>query len=122
MAHFARVNSENIVTYVTPIDNELITINDIEIPEIGVAHLYQTIPDSIEDKWIQTSYNHKFRNCFAAIGYSYNPELDIFIQKKPYPSWIFDTNSLTWEAPIKKPSDNKFYDWDENNMNWVLIE
>ena len=39
MAHYARVNSENIVTYVTPVDNEIITDeNGIEREELGVAH------------------------------------------------------------------------------------
>lgn len=124
MAHFARVNSDNIVTYVTPVDNEIITINEVEIPELGIAHLYKTIPDSVGDKWIQTSYNGNFRNKYAGIGDTYLEDLNAFIPPQPFPSWTFNREALGWEAPVLKPNDSNenFYIWDEETLNWKLIQ
>ena len=41
MAHFARVNSDNVVTYVTPVRNDLMTINGVIVTgkQIGRAHV-----------------------------------------------------------------------------------
>lgn len=119
MAHFARVNSENIVTYVTPVRNELMTINGVEIPEMGIAHLYSTIPDSVGDRWIQTSYNSNFRKYYAGIGFKYDDELDIFIPLQPFPSWSFNRETLEWEAPIPKPEG--LYMWNEETQEWVSM-
>lgn len=118
MAHFARVNSDNIVTFVTPVGNDLMTINGVEIPELGIAHLYRTIPDSVGDRWIQTSYNNKFRNCYAGIGCTYDDELDIFIPASPYPSWSFNRETLEWEAPVLRP-EGFGYVWNEEDKQWI---
>ena len=83
MAHYARVDSNNVVTYVTPIPNEMITDeNGVEHEEWGLEHLYKTIPDSVGNRWIQTSYNNNFRKKFAGIGYTYDEKLDAFISPK----------------------------------------
>lgn len=120
MAHFARVNSDNIVTYVTPVRNDLMTINGVEIPELGVAHLYNTIQDSVGDRWIQTSYNNNFRKNYAGIGSKYDDELDIFIPLQPFSSWSFNRETLEWEAPVQKPQDYG-YIWDEEKLEWYSI-
>jgi hypothetical protein len=119
MAHFARVNSDNIVTYVTPVRNELMTVNGVEIPEMGIAHLYSTIPDSVGDRWIQTSYNNNFRNYFAQEGYTYDEELDIFIPFSPFPSWSFNRETKKWEAPIEQPEGA--FIWNENEQSWINV-
>ncbi len=119
MAHFARVNSDNIVTYVTPVRNDLMTINGVEIPELGIAHLYSTIPDSVGDRWIQTSYNRNFRKNYAGIGCKYDDELDIFIPLQPFLSWSFNRETLEWEAPIPKPEG--LYMWNEETQEWVSM-
>ena len=128
MAHYARVNSENIVTYVTPIPNEMITdINGNEHEEWAYKHLYETISDSLEDKWVKTSYNNNFRVRYAGIGYTYNETLDAFIPPKPYESWVLNDSTLDWESPVTKPTlteeqieAHSFYRWDEENGEWVL--
>ncbi len=119
MAHFARVNSDNIVTYVTPVRNDLMTINGVEIVEMGIAHLYSTIPDSVGDRWIQTSYNRNFRKNYAGIGCKYDDELDIFIPLQPFLSWSFNRETLEWEAPIPKPEG--LYMWNEETQEWVSM-
>jgi hypothetical protein len=40
--------------------------------------------------------------------------------KKPYKSWIWNVNTLIWEAPIPYPDDNtKEYIWNEAEQEWT---
>jgi hypothetical protein len=125
MAHYARVNSENIVTYVTPIPNEMITDeNGVEHEEWALDHLYSTIPDSVGDRWIQTSYNNNFRVRYAGLGYTWNEELNAFIPPQPYASWILNEETVDWEAPIPMPEvveGGPLYTWDEELGNWKPV-
>ena len=49
---------------------------------------------------------------------------------KPYPSWIVkdievgDDKVLVseWAAPVEKPNDGKSYLWDEETLNWTVVE
>ncbi len=121
MAHYARINSENVVTYVTPIPNEMITDETgTEHEERAFEHLYKTIPDSVNDRWVQTSYNNNFRKRFAFPGYTYNETLDAFIPPKPYESWVLNEIEADWEAPIPKPDDENYYIWNEETLSWEL--
>jgi hypothetical protein len=90
-------------------------------------------------KWIQTSYNNKFRKQYAGIGDYYDPVKNIFISKKPFNSWILDSNN-DWQPPVAMPTihldtsvvmgkDNNNEDvyrpysaiWDENNLRWTSL-
>ena len=125
MAHYARVNSENIVTFVTPIPNEMIVDeNGVEHEERALNHLYSSIPDSIGDRWIQTSYNNNFRNKYACIGDYYDEIYDAFITPPLYESFVFNATTLSWEPPIPYPGDPEgieMYRWDESILSWVEI-
>lgn len=41
-----------------------------------------------------------------------------FIPPQPYSSWLFNEETYSWEAPIKKPDDNYFYIWNEETGKW----
>lgn len=119
MAHYAKVEN-NIVTNVIVAERDFI----------------DTLPDA--EYWIQTSYNTRgnvhysvdnvpddglpLRKNFAGIGYSYSPELDAFIPPKEFDSWVLDTNTGLWNAPVDKPDDVLDYTWDEENICWVVSE
>lgn len=123
MAHYARVNSENIVTYVTYIPNEMITdINGNEHEEWAYKHLYETIPDSLSDKWIQTSYNNNFRVRYAGIGHTYDKQRDAFIPPKLYNSWVLNEETCTWDPPVPMPNDGNPYGWNEETQSWDKLE
>jgi hypothetical protein len=55
----------------------------------------------------------------VAIGGSY--ENGVFLQPKPYPSWVLDSRNL-WVAPVVYPDDLKPYTWDESTVNWVEVQ
>lgn len=44
---------------------------------------------------------------------------DEFYARQPYPSWIWDSNTLTWNSPVPYPTDDKRYSWDEATQAWV---
>ena len=41
-----------------------------------------------------------------------------FYDDSPYPSWIFNSIKYTWEPPISKPLDGKYYEWNESTKSW----
>lgn len=120
MANFAQLDGSYIVTEVVVVNNE--TINDLPFPEsepVGVAFLQSLFGSTTV--WKQTSYNASFRKNYAGIGYTYDPVLDAFIAPKPYPSWVLNTTTCQWQAPVPYPEDGKTYIWDEATLSWVLV-
>lgn len=120
MAHFARLNDNNVVLDVNVVTND--DINNLPFPEsepVGIAFLTQW--SGGYTNWKQTSYNANFRKNYAGINYVYDAVLDAFIPPKPYPSWLLNTQICLWEAPIPYPTDGKLYAWDEATQTWVLI-
>ena len=121
MANFAQLDGGYIVTEVVVVNNE--TINDLPFPEsdpVGVAFLQSLFGSATV--WKQTSYNANFRKNYAGIGYTYDPVLDAFIAPQPYPSWVLNTTTCQWQAPVPYPDDGKTYIWDEATLSWVLVE
>lgn len=70
MAHFAEIDSNNIVLRVVVTDN-----NDPNGDE-G----YQWLVENLGGRWIQTSYNGNIRGRFAGIGMKYDEALDEFVE------------------------------------------
>lgn len=117
MAHFAELDENNIVLRVVVVDNSVLNDGGVENEVLGINYLKNILGQ--DTKWVQTSYNNSFRKRFAGAGYSYNEYLDAFINPKPYDSWVFDENEVSWVAPIKKPEGDGLYTWDETNFKWV---
>lgn len=99
MAHFARLNKDNMVEHVSVIRNEDILDEDgNESEAVGIAYcqfLYGA--DTI---WRQTSYNATFRKNYAGTSFYYDEELDAFIPPQPDPSWQLNTTNCQWEPPV----------------------
>lgn len=107
MAHFAKINDNNMVEEVLVIDNSLQSRgNDFLANELNLG-----------GKWIQTSYNNKFRKQFAGVGYFYDEINDVFISPQPFPSWTLNEN-FDWEAPIPRPEGINWY-WHEDSHSWI---
>lgn len=121
MANFAQLDGAYTVTQVIVVSNE--TIFNMPFPEsepVGVAFCQSLFGSTTN--WKQTSYNANFRKNYAGIGYTYDPVLDAFIPPQPYPSWLLNTTTCQWEAPVPYPSDGKDYYWDEATLSWVLVQ
>ena len=109
MSYFAKVEDNGLVVEVFRGDSSL---NDEQ------AH--QWFVDTFGGTWIQTSYTGAIRYNFAGIGYAYDSVADAFIAPKPYPSWLLDTSTYQWVAPVPYPNDGHLYEWDEATLSWVL--
>ena len=40
--------------------------------------------------------------------------------RKPFPSWIGNEETMTWQAPVARP--NGLYQWDETTISWINYE
>lgn len=77
MAHFAELNSENIVQRVIVVNNEKLTDQyGVEHEQLGIDFCRRLFGEST--KWVQTSYNSNFRGTYAGVGFIYDPVRDIF--------------------------------------------
>ncbi len=112
MAHFAEIDSNNVVLRV------LVVANEHE--HRGQEFLADDC--SLGGTWIQTSYNANIRGKFAGMNDIYDVEADRFYSPSPYPSWTLNKTSWTWEAPTPMPTDGGRYKWVEEDLNWQLAE
>ena len=127
MAHFALLDENNIVTFVTVGRDE----DDGKEAELNArtGQVYR-----------QTSYNTRggvyytpntnepdpdqskaFRKNYAGIGYEYRADIDGFVPPKPYLSWVLNETTGLWDAPVPYPADGKQYTWDEDTQSWVEV-
>jgi len=120
MAHFAKLDENNVVVDVNVVNNS--DIGNLSFPEsepVGVAFLIEW--SSGYTNWKQTSYNGNFRKNYAGIGYTYDAVRDAFIAPKPFDSWVLNEQTCLWEAPAAMPEDGKLYYWDETSLIWIEI-
>lgn len=118
MSHFAKLDENNVVVFVTVGRKE----DDGKEAEL----LART-----GDVYKQTSYNTRggvhmlggmpLRKNFAGIGYTYDEQRDAFIPPKPYESWILNEDTCLWSSPTPIPNDSNEYKWDESLLVWVLL-
>lgn len=118
MAHFAEIDSNSVVQRVIVVANkDTADANGNEIESIGVAFCQRLFGGN----WKQTSYNANFRKNYAGIGYTYDAVIDAFVPPQPFPSWVLNTNTARWEAPVPYPNDGKIYRWNESTVSWVEV-
>ena len=130
MAHFANIDSNNIVTNVLVVSDTDAVSGQAFLNSIGLS-----------GTWLQTSYNTRWNNHllsgtplrgnYAGIGHVYDPINDVFYPPQPFPSWTIsaDTNWM-WKAPVPYPlpsnlppsPDYPKYVWDESVINWVVVK
>jgi len=126
MAHYALIDSNNIVVKVITGVDENITQDDNGTPVGGSTEAWEQFYES--QPWHsgltckRTSYNATsgFRKQYAGIGYSYDADDDVFVVPQPYPSWTLDGNH-DWQPPTPMPSTGGPYKWSEEDLEWVAI-
>lgn len=110
MAHYAFLDSNNIVTEVITGIDETELIEGLD-PETWYGNFRnQTCK--------RTSYNGNYRKNYAGIGYKYDEERDAFIPPKPFNKWVLDEDTCIWESPVPYPDDDKRYVWNDNKGVW----
>jgi hypothetical protein len=118
MAHFARIDENNVVTSVVVVDNkDTSDAAGVEKEHIGAAHLEKILGGT----WKQTSYNGNQRKNYAGIGYTFDSQRDAFIPPKPFNSWVLVEETCQWKAPVEMPTDGQMYSWDEATTSWIVV-
>lgn len=125
MAHFAKIDENNVVTYVIVIPDEQ--------EHRGQEFISKDL--GLEGTWLQTSYNSiagfhydqnnvpdgkpAFRKNFAGIGYTYDKVRDAFIPPKPNDeTFVLNEDMCIWLPPIEAPKDGKLYFWNSEIRSW----
>lgn len=120
MAHFAKLNDDNVVLEVHLVANAALDESNEEAS--GIAFLTEW--SGGYTNWKQTSYNavnNGFRKNYAGIGYTYDEERNAFIAPKPFASWTLNEETCKWESPSPLPDNDNPYQWDELTLSWVEI-
>lgn len=118
MAHFAKIDENNVVTSVVVVDNkDTADAAGVEKEHIGAAHLEKILGGT----WKQTSYNGNFRKNYAGIGYTFDSQRNAFIPPKPFNSWVLVEETCQWKAPVEMPTDGQMYSWDEATTSWTVV-
>lgn len=125
MAHFAKLDENNVVVEVHGVSNEALDPNNEE--QSGIIFLIEW-SDGYSN-WKQTSCNtyantHSkgktpFRKNYAGIGYTWDGTG--FAAPQPFPSWTLNADSYLWEPPVAMPTDGKLYQWDESTTSWIEV-
>jgi len=134
MAHYAQLDSENVVTYVfvgrdeddlaegvtdweTYYAPEGYTVKQTSYNTRGGVHYTDGEPSEDQRKALRFNY--------AGVGFTFDPDKGTdggFIPPKPYDSWILDEGTCLWVAPLPMPEDGGQYTWDEDAGDWVAVE
>ena len=137
MAHYAKlgINSKVIGVEVVA-DTDCQNADGIEDEEVGRQFLERIHNWPL---WKKTSYNtaagqHKnggtpLRGNYAGIGMIYDEDNDLFINSKPYASWVLNTAEARWQSPIGDEPElseaerlTHRYIWNESGQSWDKTE
>jgi len=96
MAHFCRIDENNIVQQVIVVDNkDTADAFGVEKEYIGAAFCERLLGGT----WKQTSYNANFRKNYAGIGYTFDAARDAFIPPRPSDDATLDESTCQWIVP-----------------------
>ena len=124
MAHYAKI-----------VDNTVVQVI------VAEEEFFKNLIDTTPGIWLKTSYNTKggehfnpitmvedtseanvaLRGNYAGIGYTHDPVHDVFYAPQPFPSWVLNTTTWLWEAPVAMPTDGKIYSWNELQKIWEEV-
>ena len=124
MAHYAFLDSNNIVTQVIVGKDENEDGVDWEVyyGEKRGQTCKRTSYNTVAGEHL--SGGTPFRKNYAGIGYTYDSGRNAFISPKPYNSWILNESNCCWESPVPMPesdSDER-YEWNEDTISWQPID
>ena len=77
-----------------------------------------------EDSVIGTIEGHYIKETeltgIAHVGGTYNLEKNKFISPNYFEGWVLNEETLEWQSPVPKPSENAI--WSGVSNSWIVIE
>ena len=129
MSYFAKVptitDGKGIVDDVIDADQSFIDSGEAGDPTLWWQTSYNTYgnvhygPDGQPDGGVALRAN------YAGVGYTLdttvvqNDVIGVFYAPSPYPSWVLNTQTYLWEAPVAMPNDGQTYYWNEKTQSWI---
>ena len=145
MAHFAKLDDNNIVETVIVVADSDTGGGNLDTESVGIEFCQNHWKESfgfVNTNWKQTSYNNNFRGNYAGIGCTYMTGVrtlgvastDIFVDQQPFPSWSIGVSTSRWFSPLgdapdltsEQVANDEKYVWDEvayqanNSVGWAL--
>lgn len=131
MSYFANVsaitNGKGIVSNVIAADQSVIDSGEFGDPSLWWQTSYNTHGNVHYGQDGQPDGGVALRANYAGIGYTLdtnvvqNGVIGVFYAPQPYPSWVLNTQTYLWQAPVPYPSTGGSYVWDEATQSWVEI-
>tara|TARA_R110000822_G_scaffold272417_2_gene394985 strand:- start:2117 stop:2626 length:510 start_codon:yes stop_codon:yes gene_type:complete len=140
MAHFAKIDDDNIVIDIQVINNNDILVDGVESEDRGIYLLEQLTGWS---NWKKCSYNtfeskrmdpstwtkteeDGYRGNYPGVGSIWDETNQIFYHPSPFPSWLLNITTASWTSPVAKPTsidtgvEGQYYNkgWVESNLRW----
>ena len=150
MAHYAWVDKDNKVVNTSVVKDENNMKDGVEDEATGQAYLMEVHKDrdfvknggrflkyslnttenkhwvTLEDdtRILSEDQSKAFRGNAAEKGGTYDPENDVFLPIKPFPSWYYNYEKGQWYAPVEPSEEEKSKDifeavWDEEAQEWL---
>ena len=131
MSHFAKLDENNVVTFVTVgrqeddgLEAEL-TARTGDVYRQTSYNTYGGVHYTTDDdgnRIPSEDQSKALRKNYAGIGFTYDEARDAFIPPQPFESWLLDEDTCLWVAPVPYPTDGEAYVWDEDAGDWVAVE
>jgi len=125
MAHYAFLDSNNIVTEVIVGKDESDTQHDWEIYYGNIRNQTCKRTSYNTSGGVHSTGGTPFRKNYAGIGYKYYVSHDGFAPPRPYQSWTLNTTTLLWDCPVDYPTESEdadgnliLYIWNEGDQQW----
>ena len=122
MSHFAEIDSDGTVQRVIVAEQNFIYSGSMGDPDTWVQTSYNTRGGKHYPEGSDVSDGDGLRKNYAGVGCTYDRTRDAFIWPKPFPSWTLVEATCQWKPPTAYPDDDKYYEWDEENLVWKEIE
>ena len=131
MSHFAKLDENNVVTFVTvgrQEDDGLEAELTARTGDVYRQTSYNThggihyTTDDEGNRVPSEDQSKALRKNYAGIGFTYDEARDAFIPPQPFESWLLDEDTCLWVAPVPYPTDGEAYVWDEDAGDWVAVE
>ena len=128
MSHFAKLDENNVVTFVTvgrQEDDGVEAGTDRSAPAMSTSRLLTTLgavsttPNGVpsEDQSKALRFN------YAGIGFTYDEGRDAFIPPQALQSWVLDEDTCLWVPPLPYPEDGGQITFGmKNAIDWTAVE